>query len=421
MKKKVTFYAVFIWFLAILFYFYEFSMAMMPATISGNIINDMQISAEQFAMMGSAFFLTYSLMQLPVGIIYDRYGVRLFLTLACGVCTLGLFGFANADNFYSGVLSRLLIGFGSSFGFISLLILALNWFPRKYFGFLAGLGQMLGAVGPLLAGAPVAYLMVKVDNDWRMIFSHIAYFGAALTVLIALFVRTKPKSSQDDVVYLTKEAPLSKKLKQLLRIPQIWLTMLYAGAVYLSMPLLGAYWGTLYLQTRGFSKASSALMISMIWVGMALSCPIMGRLSDLVRRRKPFLLGSSFLGVVISLAILLLPVENLWVLSILFVTLGMASGGQSLSFATISDIAPEELRATAIGANNSMVNFFGAIFPPLVTWIMQEHKTEQIYTQADFTFGFFVMPIAYGIAFLIALIGIRETFCRAQQTVHYIG
>jgi MFS family permease len=99
----------------------------------------------------------------------------------------------------------------------------------------------------------------------------------------------------------------------------------------------------------------------------------------------------------------------------------MASGGQSLSFATVSDIAPEELRATAIGANNSMINLFGAIFPPLVTWIMQEHRTEQIYTQSDFTLGFLVMPIAYGIAFLIALVGIRETYCRAQQTVHFLG
>ncbi len=421
MKKKISFYAIFIWFLAILFYFYEFFMAVMPGTISVNIIQDMDISAEQFAMMGSAFFLIYSFMQIPVGILYDRYGVKLFLTIACGICTLGIFGFAYADNFFSGVLSRFLIGFGSSFGYISLLIIALNWFPRKYFGFLAGFGQTLGAVGPLLAGAPVAYLMFRLDNDWRMIFFGVGIFGIVLTLLIALFVKTKPKSARKTVVYLKRETPITHKLKLLLRIPQIWWTMFYAGAIYLSMPLLGAFWGTLYLQTRGFDQASSALMISLIWVGLALSCPVIGRLSDRMQRRKPFLLIASLLGIVISLSILYLPIENRFVLSLLFIALGMASGGQSLSFATISDIAPESLQATAIGANNSMINLFSAIFPPLVTWVMQESYSGQIYTQADFTQGFLFMPLAYGFAFLIALFGIKETFCRAQQTVHYLS
>src|SRR5690606_24445090 len=114
MTSKVSLYAIFVWILAILFFFYEFFIRIVPATISGTIINDMQISASEFAIFGSAYYITYSLMQIPVGILYDRYGVRLFLTLACMICTIGVFGFGSATNFTSGVISRLLIGFGSS-------------------------------------------------------------------------------------------------------------------------------------------------------------------------------------------------------------------------------------------------------------------------------------------------------------------
>lgn len=421
MKEKVTFYAIFIWFLAILFFFYEFFIRIVPATISENIIADMGITPEQFSIIGSAYYITYSMMQFPVGILYDRYGVRLFLTFACGICTIGVFGFAFADNFISGVISRLLIGFGSSFGFISLLILALNWFPQRYFAFLAGLGQMLGAVGPLLAGAPVAFLMHLLNNNWRLIFEGIGIFGMILTLLILVFVRTKPKSDQEEVIYLKKETPLSQRLKKLLKIPQVWITMLYAGSIYVTMPLLGAYWGTLYLQVRGYSKASAALMISMIWIGLALGSPIIGRLSDRFHRRKPFLMCTSFLGIITSLLILYLPIENRLILSSLFILIGVSASGQSLSFATITDNVPDELRATAIGANNSLVMLFGAIFPPLVTWIMQEEAgSDAIYRLIDFQIGFLLMPIAFGSAFLIALFGIKETFCRTQGTIHYI-
>ncbi len=423
MTAKLSFYAFFVWILAVFFFFYEYFIRIVPATISSNIINDMRISPSEFALLGSAYYITYSLMQIPVGILYDRYGVRLFLTLACAICTLGVFGFAVAENFLSAFISRLLIGFGSSFGFISLLILALNWFPQRYFAFLAGLGQMLGAVGPMLAGAPVAMLMVLLNNNWRLLFTGISVFGIGLCVMIALFVRTKPKENREEVIYIKKETPLSKRLHQLLRIPQVWLTMLYAGSIYVSLPLLGAYWGTLYLLTRGFERPSAALMVSMIWIGLAIGSPLIGRLSDHFHRRKPFLLIASLLGLASSLAILYLPLGHSQVaLSVLFIILGMAASGQSLSFATIADNVPEDLRATAIGANNSAITLFAAIFPPLVTWVMQKGIVAHgQYLASDFQVAFLLMPIAFGAAFLIALFGIQETFCRSQQTIHYLG
>lgn len=420
MMQKVTIQAIFIWCLAILFFFYEFFNRVMPATISENIIHDLHISAEQFSLFGAAYYLTYSLMQTPVGIIYDRYGIRLFLTIASGLCTLGVFGFAYSDQFFSGFISRLLIGFGSSFGFISLLVLALNWFPQKYFAFLAGLGQMLGAVGPMMAGAPVAYLMERFNNNWKEIFLGVGVIGAVLTVLIALFVKTKPKGGEDEIVFLKKDPPLSLKLKQLMRISQVWWIMLYAGSVYVSLPLLGDYWGTFYLQKRGFDRQTAALIVSMIWIGLAIGSPLIGKLSDRFHRRKPFLVLVSFLGAIMSLAILYLPIENEWVLSTLFVCLGISASGQSLSFAKMADNVPEELRATAIGLNNTAVMLFAALLPPFVTWLMEEQSRKAVYDLADFQFGFLMMPFAFCASFLVSLLFIKETFCRQQHTVHYL-
>lgn len=416
MTRKVTFYAVFIWSLSILYFFYEYFIRVLPATISTNIIHDMHVTPEQFALFGSAYYLIYSFMQTFVGILYDRYGVKLFLSIACAVCTAGVFGFAFTDSFAIAIISRFLMGLGSSFGFLSLLILALNWFPQKHFGFLAGLGQMLGGVGPILAGAPVAYLMLATHGNWRLIFFGIGIFGSCLTAMIALFIRNQPKPEEHEIVYLPKKQdPLLQRLGHLLKIGQVWTTMFYAAFIYVSLPLLGAYWGTYYLQLKHFERPTAALMVSMIWLGLSIGSPILGRCSDWMKRRKPCLLFSAFLGIVATICILFFQIENKPAMFALFFAIGFSGAGQSLSFATIFDNVPEDLQGTALGANNTMIMFFASLLPLLATTIIQR----QIGSQAspspqDFELGFLLMPISFTAAFLIALFGIHETHCRQK-------
>jgi MFS family permease len=422
MIQKVSFYAVFVWFLGILFFLYEFFIRVLPATVSEEIIRDLSMKPSEFAIFGALYYVPYSIMQIPVGIIYDRYGVRLFLTIACAVCATGVLIFAYSEHFMGGAFGRLLMGFGSSFGFISLLILALNWFPHKYFAFLAGLGQMIGAVGPLLAGAPIAYLMLAVNNDWQLIFYYVGFFGVILSCLIAFFVRNKPKTVEGELVYIEKTSPLLGLLKKLVKIPQMWPVMIYTGTVYVCLPIIGAYWGTLYLQARGFDTPKAALIVSMIWVGLATGSPIIGKFSDRYSRRKPFLIGAALFGSLITYLIVYLPTQNEYILIALFTSLGFAAGGQSLSFALISDVIPLELRATAIGASNSFAMMLASTIPVLVSWCIQYKMGDRIeYIQSDFQLGLTVMPIMFFIAFVIALFWIRESFCRQQDMVHYLN
>lgn len=414
-----SFFSWFVWLLAIMFYFYEFFLRVLPATVSKSIMSSMHLSMEEFALLGSAYYLTYSLMQLPVGLLLDRFSAKILITIAAACCSLGALGFSLSTEFWLAFVSRLFIGFGSAFGFVSLMIVTLNWFPKKYFAFLVGCGQFLGAIGPLCAGAPIALMLKATHGDWRIIFLSVAIFGIALSVLIACFLQGKPKSDEK-IIFMDIGFSLKERIKTLLRRPQIWFTLLYAGLIYVALPLLGAFWGVAYLEARGLEKATGALTISMLWIGLAVGSPLFGHLSDKVRRRKPFIALNAFIGLIASLIFILTPSLSVFYLGLLFFLIGLAGSGQNLSFALAQEHAPAELKATALGINNTAIMGFATIIPPLVTLIIKANTVGGQFTEAAFEKGFIVIPGCFLVALLVSLFAIKETFCREQNMVHQI-
>ena len=416
-KLDVTLLGVLVLALATLYYFYELFLRVILGTIATEIMFDLHLGAEQFALIGSAYYLTYSIMQTPVGILVDRYGVRILLSLACIICNVGVFGFAFANGFMFALICRFLIGLGSAFAFVSILMLALNWFPRHLFAFLAGLIQFLGSIGPFLGGAPLSYMLSKMNNNWRLALIYIGIFGIVLNLLIALFVRTFPKGNKADLIFLQRGESLFKKLKELVKNVQVWWTVFFAGCIYSAMPVLGAFWGTSYLRSRGFDRGMSAFIISMIWIGLAVGCPSIGKLSDSMKRRKSPLIFVSLLGVFVSSFVLYSRAQSEILLCSLFFLIGFACSGQSLSFAIITEHVPKKLHATAIGLNNSMITFFATIVPPIVSILIQSASpaNAKVFSEAAFEKGLLVLPICYFLAFLLVIFGVKETFCRQQN------
>ncbi|PIS02469.1 MAG: MFS transporter [Chlamydiae bacterium CG10_big_fil_rev_8_21_14_0_10_42_34] len=417
-QKPIAFFNFFIWLLAIIFFFFEFFLRVLPATFSQSIITSLNISAQQFALIGSAYYLTYSLMQIPVGILIDQFGTRRLVTLAAATCSIGALWFGYTESFIPAFISRLMIGFGSSFGFVTLVVVTLNWLPKKYFAFFIGCGQFLGAIGPLLAGAPIAILLKDLHNNWRIIFLFIAIFGAILTLLFAIFMRDNPVPNDQPILH--KDESFLTNIKILLSVPQIWWIITYAGFNYVALPLLGAFWGTAYLESRGFDKPSAAFMVSMIWVGLAAGSVLFGRFSDATRRRKPSIIICAALGIVGSLFILITTSMNTYYLSFLFFIVGVAGSGQNISFALIAERSPQYLHATAFGINNTAIMAFAALIPPVVTSFMHNISQNKKLTEASFEQGLIVIPVFFAISLLITLFGIRETYCKQQDEIHEI-
>lgn len=416
-KSPISFLGLVIWFLAALFFLYEFFLRTFVGTVAHQIIPDLKLNAETFALIGSAYYITYALMQIPVGILSDKFGVKKIMIFATLLCSVATFLFAYSVGFTSAFISRLLMGFGSSFAFICLLVISVTWFPRKYFGFFAGASQFIGTMGPLLAGGPLVVLLAEAHGNWRIALSYVASFGIVLAILILLIVRTKPRDEKQAVIYLEPSKPLPFRIKRLMKNPQAWYVALYSAGVYISLALLGAIWGTEYLQTRGLSQAAAADMISIGWFGYAIGCPLLGAFSDIAKRRKPILIFCASVGVFVTLIITYVPITLGWIYSFLFFMLGIAGSGQNIGFAAISEHVDFSTRATALGLNNGAITLYAALIPPLASFfITLSAKTHPLPLQPhDFYLAFSLMPMFYILSLIISSFLIKETYCKPQK------
>lgn len=417
-KSPASLLGIAIWLVAALFFLYEFFLRTFVGSVAHQIIPDLHLNAETFAIIGSAYYASYGLMQVPVGILVDKFGVKSIMVFATLVCALATYLFANAHGFSNAFASRLLMGFGSSFAFVCLLAIAMNWFPHKYFAFFAGVSQFIGTMGPLLAAGPLIAIMGHYHKSWRSLLSIIASIGILLCIMTLLIVRNRPsKQNKQNKKFSTNKQPLRTRLLKLAKNTQAWAIALYSGAVYVSVSLLGAIWGTQYLQTRGLTQNSAADMVSLIWLGYAIGCPALGMLSDLSKRRKPTLIACGLIGLISTLSIVYLPVNHqYWLYALLFFALGIAASGQNVGFAAITEHVDLSTRATAIGMNNGAITLFTSTIPPIVSAFIMQSQNGRVQLQAhDFLVGFAAMPIVYIASIVIAIFLIKETYCRQQK------
>jgi MFS family permease len=360
-----------IWLLAGLFFLYEFFIRAFMGSIAEPLQSALLLSPAQFSLIASAYYFAYSPMQIPVGLLMDRYGTRVLLSCGALFCALGILLFSQTHHFASAWLARFLMGIGSSVGFVSLLTVAVNWFPQRFFGFFAGMTQILGMLGPILSGAPLAFWLAATHNDWRAILFDVGLLGLILTVLLALIVRNRPDDKNITAANPTLLS-LGQRLKLLLKIKAVYKIALYAFFIYGPIPLLGETWGTPYLQSRGFSLTAATSMIAFLWLGLGFGSPLVGFISDIGARRKLVLSLCSLLGVVAILFFIFLKSHYLFPYMLLLFLVGVAAGGQTLSFAILAESVPAHMKATAMGFNNMAV-MLGGIFSQSIAGLILNH------------------------------------------------
>ena len=147
-----------------------------------HLMRDFAVSAAVLGNLAACYFYTYALMQLPVGLMVDRFGPRRLLTLAAFVAAAGslLFGLAASIEIAYG--ARLLIGIGSGVVFISALKLATIWLPPGRFALVTGLTQAVAMIGAVAGQAPLAALIEAVGRRETMV------LGAGLGLVLGLVI-----------------------------------------------------------------------------------------------------------------------------------------------------------------------------------------------------------------------------------------
>jgi len=410
--SKLTAYCIF--FLAASFYLYEFILQVAPSVMAAPMMQTFHVSAEGFGVISAFYFYAYAPMQLPAGLLFDRYGPRKLMTAALILCAFGSFFFASTDSMVTASIGRFLIGIGSAFSFIGVLVLLARWFPIRYFAILAGVAQLMSSVGAMFGEVPLASLIAHVG--WRQASFILAAVGFGLALLLWCFIRDYPHQP-------TQSMPTRRfsdewhRLCEVCRQSYTWLTGAYAFCIWTPIAVFAALWGVPYLQEKyQVSVIVASGMCSMIWLGIGIGSPFLGWLSDRLSSRRIALGISSVLGLLATILLLYVPSVSMSCMYVVLFVLGLGAGGQTVSFAVVNDNNPAHLVGTASGFNNLSVLFGGAIFQPLVG-VMLHHSSAwrlvhgvPVYMTSSYQKALLIMPCCYLVSLCLVLWLLKESY-----------
>jgi MFS family permease len=162
-----------VWSLIGLAYMIAYFQRVAPQTALDRLMADFDAGASQIGMVTSAYFYGYMVMQLPAGVMVDRWGMRCTVLLSLMTSALGTFWFTSTSTVQTAATARALIALGDALIWSSLIKFAAQWFPASRFGLVSGLSQVCGYIGGLLATTPLAVLVSFVE--WRGAFRLLTY------------------------------------------------------------------------------------------------------------------------------------------------------------------------------------------------------------------------------------------------------
>jgi len=367
------------------------------ATAAPLMQNALHLSYTQLGLLGSAFFWTYSLIQVPVGWIAERYGAERVLTAGLVIWATATMLLGLASAFWVLIALRLLLGVGESTGFPSVSKLLAAAVPTQSLGTANGIVGFAYTLGPAVGTLAGGLLMVRFG--WRSAF---LVFGAASLLwlwpwLRVLRERASVRGTGPGAGLATAaDAP---PLRLLLRSQALWGTALGLFSsnyvFYFMMSWLPVY----LVRARGFSEAGMATLASASYAVMALSSVLAGWVVDRYIQRGgsanfayKAIMAVAHAGAVLSMLAMAYGAQPLALAGIFFYQ--AITGAACCGVYTIPEILGGA-KATGrwVGIQNSVGNLPGVVAPCLTGFIID--------ATGQFTLAFLVAAVVS----LLGLVG----------------
>lgn len=250
------------------------------AVIAPDLTDSLGLTAASLGLLTSAYFLTFALFQLPLGILLDRFGPRRVESALLLFAALGAYLFARGESVGELVLARSFIGLGVSACLMASFKAFVMWFPSDRLPLVYGCIMAAGGFGALLATAPLESLLGVID--WRGVFLMLAAVAVAASVLIFLSVPVRPEENT-----AMKESTLDQVRGTfgVFGSPLFWRIAPMATASQAAFLAIQGLWAGPWLHdVAGLTRAGVADHLALIPVSMIAGFLCMGFISDRLRR-----------------------------------------------------------------------------------------------------------------------------------------
>ncbi len=415
-KSKVLKYRWAIFGILAFAYFFVYFHRVSTAVVSEDLQETFGVGAASIALLSSAYFYAYTIMQLPSGLLTDSWGPRKTVSIFTMVAAAGAILTGIASSFLLVIAGRLLIGVGVAMVYIPIMKILATWYRKNEFASLSGILLAVGNIGALSAAGPLA--LMSDAMGWQQVFLALGVITVVLAVVAWMITRDRP----DDMGLPTIQAIESDETgepippaKEVEKIPmrkalrmtfgsgmKFWPLAVWFFFMYGSIMVYQGLWaGPYYADVLGWDKATYGMVLTFIGIGMIVGCPLAGILSDKVlkSRRKVLIIGTVAYTVIWA-AIWMSTgrLDSVIGQSALNFMFGFFGGFFVVSYAQIKELFPISIVGTTTAALN-IFPFAGGAVLQQVTGLMLVERTAAGY-QTIWLFMLICMVIATVAGFL---------------------
>ena len=398
--------------LGALFFGYAFVQRVSPSVMTAELMSEFAVGATALGSLSAFYFYTYASIQLPVGVLTDRFGPRKLMSFAVGLCALASLGFAFSDSIITASIGRALIGGTVAFAFVGTLSIAGYWFSARRYALLAGLLQTVGMCGAIFGQAPLRHMVESIG--WRS--SMMVLAGVAILLSLLLFFLVPRRSAAQ--LHVEGQPKILEGLKLVAGNRQTWICAIIGFGMSASMLGFGGLWSVPWLTiVHGYSTVEAAGIASMIFVGWGIFSPIVGWLSDKSGRRNPIItLGSLVCLSAFAVLIYYTPNSTALIMLLIFLT-GAGGSAMTAGFSSVRELNHPSFSSTALGLMNMFIVGAGAVMQPLIGWLLDRNwdgvleNGARVYSTQAFEVAFTSLLVMTFAAFIGSLL-LRETYCK---------
>ena len=384
------------------------------AVLSDQLTTDFAISAAQLGTLHASFFVVYALVQIPTGVLADRYGPRYVGAIGAFVLSFGAIGFTVSDGYLGAFLSRSLIGLGSGVIFISILRFCANWYRTDEFATMAGMTAGIAGLGAIFATTPLAIAIGSFG--WRPTVFGLGLLGFVAGGAVFAIARRSPADAGLEPIENVPEQPAislsdtADHLRDLLVDVDQWLlSIVFFSAMGTILTIIGL-WGVPYLVVVYELEVTTASYYTLLGsIGMLVGAPAVGWFSDRIGRRfLPMVAGLGLFTLVLGV-VPVVGAPPLPVIGLTYFLTGFCLGFIMLALPIMKEKYPAEASGVATATVNG-AGFFGATFLPAIMGVaLDRYRTGDVvagavvYTEFGYRVAFAITTLAVACAFLSSL------------------
>lgn len=389
MNQSITRLAAWgIWIIASLFYAYQYILRVMPNIMLDNFIQQFHIDTVVFGQFSGIYYLGYSLVHLPIGIMLDRFGPRKIMTSCVLLTVAGLLPIIFAEQWVYPMIGRALIGIGSSAAILGTFKIIRMAFKEQYFTRMLSFSVTIGLIGAIYGGGPVSYLCSILD--YKTVVEIFAFFGLALAALTYITVPEIEKTAQSSTILADIKRVITNK--------QVVSLCILAGLMVGPLEGFADVWGSAFLKrVYGLDATSASYLPSMIFIGMCFGAPVLSFIAEKTRNYLAVIMGAGIVMMVIFLVLILQQITANTI-ALGFILVGICCAYQILAIYKASTYLPEQVAGITTAIANMIIMSFGYAFHTMIGVTVDAFGGPTV--AMAFTYGVSIIPFALAIAVL---------------------